>query len=639
MTELITKIYPEDALASQVGLDSNQGSGLDAINSSDASTLDELFRERVRRSADKIAYTQYDAKQQHWYGVSWAGLASEVERWQVAFREQGLEKGDRVAICHRNSIEWVIFDQAALRLGLVVVPLYTADRPENIAYVISDSGAKLVLFSSSQRWLEVASNQLELTSVETVLVLESVADDNSSDKVPAQTKLSQAVFEVSKWLPENGQHFERGVTSADDLASIVYTSGTTGRPKGVMLSHKNILSNAYSGMRSVALKPSDRLLSFLPLSHTLERTVGYYAAMLCSASVTFNRSIPELSADLLEVKPTVLISVPRIFERVHNQIYNGLSELSSFKQHLFRRTIKTGWHRFEYQQGIRSWHPRLLLWNILDKMVAKAVRDRLGGNLDFVIVGGAPLSPDVAKTFIALGVPLLQGYGLTECSPVVSVNTKSQNRPDSIGLPLRGVEVCIKDNDEIWVKGDSVMMGYWGRDQATAKTLVTIDGDTWLKTGDRGAIDQQGFIRIIGRIKDILVLANGEKVPPPDIEAAILRDTLFEQTMIVGEGKPYLAAILVLSESQWLAFADKSGFDSHDVNGADVHKAILDRVAAQMGQFPGYARIRQVYLSTKEWTVESGLLTPTLKMKRAKLLQHFEDEIEQLYVGRGVHKE
>jgi long-chain acyl-CoA synthetase len=637
--ELIAKIYPEDALASQRAADSDRVSELDAINSSDASTLDELFRERVRRSADKIAYTQYDSKQQHWYGVSWASVASEVERWQVSLREQGLEKGDRVAICHRNSIEWVIFDQAALRLGLVVVPLYTQDRPENTAYVIGDSGAKLVLFSCLQRWLEVASHRLDLTSVETVLILQDVVGGISTAQSLAQNEMSQTVIEVSNWLPENGQHFERGVTSANDLASIVYTSGTTGRPKGVMLSHKNILSNAYSGMRSVALKPSDRLLSFLPLSHTLERTVGYYAAMLCSASVTFNRSIPELSADLVVVKPTVIISVPRIFERVHNQIYNGLSELNSFKQYLFKRAIKTGWHRFQYQQGIAAWHPRLLLSNILDNLVAKPVRDRLGGSLDFVIVGGAPLSLDVAKTFIALGVPLLQGYGLTECSPVVSVNTKSCNRPDSIGLPLRGVGVRLMENDEILVKGDNVMMGYWGQDEATAKTLTTIEGEIWLKTGDRGAIDEQGFIRIIGRIKDIMVLANGEKASPPDIEAAILRDTLFEQAMVIGEAKPYLTAVVVLSESPWQVLAENYGFNLDQLNSKSVQKVVVDRIAKQMVRFPGYARIRQVFVSIDEWTIESGLLTPTLKMKRPELLQHFSSDIEKLYAAHEVRKQ
>ena len=183
------------------------------------------------------------------------------------------------------------------------------------------------------------------------------------------------------------------------------------------------------------------------------------------------------------------------------------------------------------------------------------------------------------------------------------------------------------------------MMGYWGQAEATASTLTTIDGKTWLRTGDRGAIDDQGFIRIIGRIKDILVLANGEKVSPPDIEAAILRDTLFEQVMVVGEAKPYLTAVAVLSESQWQVFAQKSGFDLEELNNNNVHKAILDRIAIQMSHFPGYARIRQVYVSTIEWTVESGLLTPTLKMKRPKLLQHFNNEIEQLYVGHGVHKE
>ena len=250
--------YPIDALA-VVG-------GLDTINTQTASTLDEAFRERVRRCSEKVAYTQYNAKADAWQSTTWAEMAAEVERWQVAFRESGLEKGDRVAICYRNSVEWVVFDQAALRLGLVVVPLYTADRADNIAYVIGNSGAKFVLFEHSDTWNLVSSTDEDVSSIEKVLVF------SGSEGGLVQT--------VANWLPEHGQHFERGVAEPDDLASIVYTSGTTGRPKGVMLSHKNMLANAYSGMRSVPLKTNDRLLSFLPLSHTLERTVGYYAALL-----------------------------------------------------------------------------------------------------------------------------------------------------------------------------------------------------------------------------------------------------------------------------------------------------------------------------------------------------------------------
>lgn len=603
-----TAQYPIDALAS--------GEGLDTINTQDASTLDEAFRERVRRSSDKTAYTQFNQSSEAWETFSWADMAVQVERWQVAFRESGLKKGDRVAICYRNSVQWVTFDQAALRLGLVIVPLYTADRADNIAYVIGNSGSKLVLFADNSTWQSVSNTDEDVSCVEQVLVFSG--------------KAGGKVHLVDDWLPEHGQHFERGVASPDDLASIVYTSGTTGRPKGVMLSHRNMLSNAYSGMRSVPLKLSDRLLSFLPLSHTLERTVGYYASLISGSEVTFNRSIKQLSDDLTEVKPTVMISVPRIFERVHNQIYTGLTGQSSFQQWMFKTAINVGWRRFEYQQGLRSWHPKLLFVGIFDALVATKVNTKLGGALNFVIVGGAPLTKEVAKTFISLGIPLLQGYGLTESSPIVSVNTEAQNRVNSIGLLLRGVSVKIADNDELWVKGDNVMMGYWERPDATDKAIVVEGDERWLRTGDRAAIDEQGFLRIIGRIKDILVLANGEKVPPPDIEAAVARNPLFEQVMVVGEGKSFLSALVVLNKAlEKQARAD---------NGDNFQAYLVKSIAEQMDDFPGYAKIRKVHICEDEWTVESGLLTPTLKIKRPKVMARYAGAVDQLYAGHGVHK-
>jgi len=600
--------YPIDALSAD--------GGLDTINTQTASTLDEAFRERVRRSSDQVAYTQFNSHSNSWQNTSWAEMAAEVERWQVAFRETGLEKGDRVAICYRNSIEWVVFDQAALRLGLVVVPLYTADRADNIAYVIGNSGAKLVLFEHSETWSLVSATDENVASIEKVIVFEG--DE------------SELVERIDNWLPEHGQHFERGVAEPDDLASIVYTSGTTGRPKGVMLSHKNMLANAYSGMRSVPLKPSDRLLSFLPLSHTLERTVGYYAALISGSVVTFNRSIKQLSDDLSVVKPTVMISVPRIFERVHNQIYTGLSEASGFQRWMFSSAINVGWRRFQYEQGLSGWHPKLLLSGLFDRLVASKVRSKLGGALDFVIVGGAPLTEEVAKTFISLGIPLLQGYGLTESSPVVSVNTKLQNRTNSIGLLLRGVSVKIAENDELWVSGDNVMMGYWQRPEATAKVIVEQGEERWLRTGDRAAIDKDGFLKIIGRIKDILVLANGEKVPPPDIEAAIARNPLFDQVMIVGEGKSFLSALVVLNP--------ELAAQARAAQGEELDAYLIEQIAAQMDDFPGYAKIRKVHICDREWTVEAGLLTPTLKIKRPKITAFYESQIEALYAGHGVHK-
>lgn len=614
MPETTPVRYPTDALA--------ENPELDVINCNDVTTLDEAFRERVRRTPNQTAYIQYSEDRQQWLQTTWEQVAVQVERWQLALRNQGLKKGDRIAICYKNSLEWVVFDQAALRMGLVVVPLYTADRAENVAYVLSNSGARLLFLQDQAFWQQIAQTDDDLSALETVLVADKAQTDDP--KVRA----------VGQWLQEEGAHFERGVTSPEHLASIIYTSGTTGRPKGVMLSHQNLLLNAYAGMRSVGVKPRSRFLSFLPLSHALERTVGYYSSVLSGATVVFNRSIPQLADDLKEIKPHVLVSVPRIFERVHNQISQTLSESNAVKQWLFDMTIKSGWRKFEYQQGLKSWSPLLLLNPLFDWLVARPVRQKLGGKLEFAIIGGAPLRLDVAKTFISLGIPLLQGYGLTESSPVVSVNTLDENRPDSIGLPLRGVKVKLGDNDELLVKGSNVMMGYWGLEQKTADTM---DGE-WLKTGDRASIDEHGFLRIIGRIKDIIVLANGEKVPPADIEEAILQDSLFEQVMVVGEGHSFLAALAVLNQAQWQQLCKQQGFTENDLQSDQVKQLVIDRITKQMEEFPGYAKIRKVSLMFEEWTLESGLLTPTLKIKRPKVAERFKAEIDQLYEGHGVRK-
>lgn len=602
--------YPEDALLNTPDID--------VINTGEASTLDQLFRERVRRTPDKVAYEQFSEKQQQWLEYTWSHIAEQVERWQVALNNEKLKKGDRVAVRLKNSVEWVIFDQAALRLGLVVVPLYTADRPDNVSYVLNNSGAKLVLLQTAEEWADIADSGDDLSAIKRVVY------------ISGSQSVSSICISVGTWLPEQGQHMERGMAEPDDLASIVYTSGTTGRPKGVMLSHKNMLTNAYSGMRSMTIRTHDVLLSFLPLSHTLERTVGYYSSLMCGAKVVFNRSIPQLADDLLYAKPTVLISVPRIFERVHNKIHIGLNGQSKLKQFLFHQTVEIGWRRFQYQQKLAGWHPSLLFWPILNNLVASKVRSRLGGNLSFAIVGGAPLSPAVSKTFIALGIILLQGYGLTESSPVISVNTVKDNQPDSIGLPLRGVEVFIGEDDELIVRGDNVMMGYWNNDKATNGTMLP---DGWLKTGDKASIDERGFIRIIGRIKDILVLANGEKVPPADIEAAIDEEELFEQVLVVGEGKPYLSLLVVLNKAAWETFSKDHACTEQDLQTERIQEKLLQKAKSHMEDFPGYARIHKITPMLKEWTLEDGLVTATLKKKREKIKQKFAKEIAKMYQG------
>ncbi|MBT9589451.1 MAG: AMP-binding protein, partial [Thiobacillus sp.] len=404
-----------------------------------------------------------------------------------------------------------------------------------------------------------------------------------------------------------------------------------GRPKGVMLSHSNILYASEGACHALGVRPQLRLLSFLPLSHMFERTAGYYLPMLLGAEVAYARSIAQLASDLQVIRPTVLVSVPRIYERVYGRIQDGLAKKSPLARRVFNLAVRVGWRRFEHAEGRTNWHPELMLWPLLNRLVAGNVAEKLGGRLELAISGGAALSPDIARVFIGLGVAIYQGYGLTETSPVVCCNRPGDNLPSSIGKPLPGIEVKIGDEDELLTRSRCVMRGYWQDEEATR---AMIDAEGWVHTGDKARVDAHGFYTIVGRIKDIIVLNNGEKIPPTDMESAILHDPLFEQVMVVGEGKPYLAALTVLNEEHWQAFAASIHVDSkHPLILRDprVIKLITQRVAAHLRHFPGYAQIRRLHLDLMPWTVEDGLLTPTLKVKRNQVLERYRAAVDAMY--------
>jgi len=589
-------------------------------------TLCGLFRARVAASSDRVAYRQFDEAAGCWVAYTWAQVAAEVVRWQAALVKEGLVPGDRVALMLKNCVEWVIFDQAALGLGLVTVPLYLDDRPDNAAYILNHADARLLLVEGKFQHKSLAEIAGPVASLQRIVCL--AAPENGTDG----SNLHPVV--AADWLAAAANTpVPACLLDADQLASIVYTSGTTGRPKGVMLTHANMLWNAYAASQLADFGEHAVFLSFLPLSHTLERTGGYYLPMLLGAEVAYARSIAQLAKDLEEIRPTALISVPRIYERVYGRIQDGLAKKSRLARMLFDLAVRVGWRRFERAQGRAGWHPELLLWPLLDKLVARTVTDKLGGRLTVAVSGGAALTPDIARVFIGLGVPLYQGYGLTETSPVVCVNRPASNVPASIGQPLPGVEVKIGDNDELLTRSRCVMRGYWKDDAATR---AMIDADGWLHSGDKARVDADGHYTIIGRIKDIIVLSNGEKVPPTEMESAILLDPLFEQVMLVGEGKPYLAALTVLNETHWQTFAASLDIDPHQpaaLTHPKVLRALTRRVAEHLKHFPGYAQIRRLHPELTPWTVDNGLLTPTLKIKRSLILERYRAVIDAMYAG------
>jgi long-chain acyl-CoA synthetase len=588
-----------------------------------ARTLDGLFYHRVRRSPERVAY-RHHTRDQGWQSLTWREMAKAVARWRAALEGEHLGSGDRVAVLLRNCPEWVMFDQAALSLGLVTVPLYTDDRADNAAYVIQDAAVKVLLVQDPNRWKRLAEALGGSISPQRVVLLESGPE---SERLAGS---DPRVVTAASWLPESGPEAVERMAEPGSLATIAYTSGTTGRPKGVMLSHRNILSNAHGGITLIDVYQEDVFLSFLPLSHTLERTAGYYLPMMTGSEVAFARSVAQLGEDMQSIRPTLMIAVPRVFERVYQRVQDQMAKRPAPARWLFQLAVSAGWRRFLRDQRRAGWHPLLLVPPPVRRKVGGAVLDKLGGRMRGAVSGGAALPFGVARTFIGLGLPLLQGYGLTETSPVITVNPIADNVPESVGVPLRGIQVRIGADDELLVKGENVMLGYWNNHAATAK-ILTHDG--WLRTGDQARIEGR-HVFITGRLKDILVLSNGEKVPPADMEMAIAMDPLFEQAMVLGEGRSYLTALMVLNNDLWGGLAAEYGLDPGkpaSLNDPPLQKDMQKRVRVALKDFPGYAKIRRVTLTLEPWTVENGLLTPTLKVKRNQVVERYRSAIERMY--------
>ncbi len=589
------------------------------ISSDDAPTLADLFNERCLRSANGLAYVQY--RDGDWREYSWETTRAAAARWQAALIADGLCPGERVAIMCSNRWEWVVCDQAAQGLGLVTVPVYTNDRVDNIAWILADSGASMLMLETAAQWEGLADRQDLLAVLKRVVCLEDTVDG------------SNIVVALRDWLSDGSPRYRCQPGEPDCLATIVYTSGTTGRPKGVMLSHRNILFNVQAALKLFDVFEHDLMLSFLPLSHAFERTVGYYLPMSTGTAIAYNRSIAQLADDLAAIQPSLMISVPRIFERVYAKIMDKLATETLLKRKLFHAAVRIGWTKFLRGQGRGPWRPALLLFPLLDLMVGRKVRARLGGRLRFTVCGGAALAPEVARLFIGLGIPVVQGYGLTETAPIISANPLRNNEPASVGVPLPGIEVRIGAGDELLTRSPSVMLGYWNKAEATRKV---IDADGWLHTGDKAWITRAGHVHITGRLKDIIVLSNGEKVPPGDMENAIVLDALVDQVMVIGEGRPYLSALVVPNPDGFAEVAQTFHLDpANEETWSDenIHSLLMQHVQQRTAQFPGYAQVRRLAVVFEPWTPDNGLATPTLKLRRNEILKRYHRLTEQLYAG------
>ena len=600
-------------------------------------TVPQLLAWRASASPQGAAYKAFDADQGQWITWSWAHTQAQVTRWGRALTALSLPPKARVAILLPNGLDALCADQSTLANGCVPVPLHAIDNPGSIAYILSDCEASVLIVGTHEQWEKIRDVGTPFPALQAVIVTEGAVP------APGRTAGTPLVLTQAGWLQGGdgaATHADQPTPpGAEDLAAIVYTSGTTGKPKGVMLSHRNVISDVKAVIGRISPTAEDVFLSFLPLSHTFERTGGYYLPIAAGSCVAYARSVALLAEDLQTIRPTVLVSVPRIYERIHAKLIEKLST-TPWKLQLYEAAQNQGWARFCAEQRLPApaapatggWM-NALPWPLLRTLVAKPLLAQFGGQVRVAVSGGAPLSPTIAKCFLGLGLPLVQGYGMTETSPVVSVNALVDNDPACVGRALPGVEVRIGENRELQVRGPIVMQGYWKRPEDTARILSP---EGWLGTGDQADIID-GRIFIKGRIKEIIVTSTGEKVPPGDLELAITSDPLFEQAFVVGENRPFIACVAVVFRDEWQRLAAELGLNPKDpisLQHPSAQRAALTRIEAHTANFARYAVPRAVHLVTEPWTIENTFMTPTLKLKRNNLMGHFANAIDTMYQQR-----
>ncbi|NRA98965.1 MAG: long-chain fatty acid--CoA ligase [Rhodobacteraceae bacterium] len=581
---------------------------------SDAETVPQAFAARVAASPDNVAYSEKVGSD--WQDTTWTQAADIVAARRAALKTLNLAPGDRVGIFMRNCVDWITTDLAAMSEGLVTVPLYDKDSAANVAHVVRDSGMKLCLIDDVARWKGLSEHWDSFKDVGAVWVVggaEAASDDPRVAPEPTGMTLTETAY----------------IAPVDDLATIVYTSGTTGPPKGAMLSHRALIWTSGSVLQIVHINAEDTLLSFLPLAHGFERTLGMLSPMFGGGRVAFNRSIATLRKDLTEVRPTVLLAVPRLFEQIHAKAVADVRK-EPVKKFLMERTETVGVALREEADGTGPGPGLLgkLYWAAIGKSVAGRVREAFGGRLKAVISGGAPLSEETGRFLMGMQLPIVEGYGLTEAGPAATGSRVPDARIGSVGYALPGANLRVGEKDEIQINSPGLMDGYWNLSDATAKTFTE---DGWLRTGDAGEI-VDGYIFIRGRIKDIIVLSNGENVNPQPIEAAIGADPMIDQLCVLGDGRPWCSAVVVVEPGAYADFASEQGFDPADKDAAA--SAILKRIRPSMADIPPFAQVRGLVVETEPWSLEDGLITPTLKVKRPKVAAKYKDATAALY-ARG----
>jgi len=591
-----------------------------------------LFFAQARRLRSKVLLrSKLDGR---WRDVTWDEAAGAVANVAAQLVRLGLAPGDRVALLSENRPEWLLADLACLACGLVNVPIYATSPPADVEELLRRCGAKALFLSGAEQWRKVAAARARLPELRHVIAFDPAAGGDDAIAFAALVAEGDAAPDATLARLAAADEVKRRLAALGrgDLATILYTSGTTGAPKGVMLTHGNLLANCRSILDHVALGPDDLTLSFLPLSHSFERTAGHYALLMAGGAIAYASAAERVPVEIREVKPTLVLGVPRFYEKVHDRILGAIERGPKYRRALFdfalRVADEVAAHAGALPLKLRFRH------ELAQRLVFKLLRHRMGGRLRFFVSGGAPLDPELVRFFGRLGLPLLEGYGLTEASPVLTITQPGRVVPGSVGRAIPGVELRIAEDGEIVARGENVFAGYCDDPDATAAVRSP---DGWLRTGDVGRIDGDGCLWVTDRKKELIIGSGGKNVSPARVESQLKRHRIVGDVCLVGDRRPYLVALIVPDEAALkTALAERGiAWTSREAMARDTAvRALFDEAVAQGNEaLAPPERVRRFLLLDEPFTAENHLLTPTLKVRRREVERRWRPQIEALYAA------